>query len=180
MPLHEDRQVRTVKCCLPGDIVGKKSDVLGAARPQCCDQEEETKGGGDSGCDKHSDGTEGCRANRVKRGYGALWPGPLEEAVRRQPRAEASHNEEQQCQQGGRCAPGRAINDCRYGCSHLRGFLTRLLGLSQDMSMVILPTFIPHSFSTRPLTCARRSSRVEDKGVGKTRPRSRWRIARCP
>ena len=96
MPLHEDCQVRTVKCCLPVDIVGKKSDVLGAARPQCCDQEEETKGGGDSGCDKHGDGTERCSANLAKHGHGALWPVPCEEAVRGQPRAEASDNEEQQ------------------------------------------------------------------------------------
>ena len=180
MPLHEDRQVRTVKCCLPGDIVGKKSDVLGVARPQCFDKHQQAAYGCDSGSNKCCDGAEGHRADRVERGDGALRPGPREEAVRRQPRAEASHNEEQQRQQGGRCAPGWAINDCRYGCSHLRGFLTRLLGLSQDMSMVILPTFIPHSFSTRPLTGARRSSRVEDKGMGKTRPRSRWRIARCP
>ena len=97
MPLHEDCQVRTVKCRLPGDIVGKKSDVPGAARPQGCDKHQQAACGRESGGNKCCDGAKGHHADRVERGDGALRPGPREEAVSRQPCAESPDDEEQQC-----------------------------------------------------------------------------------
>ena len=54
----------------------------------------------------------------------------------------------------------------------LRLFLTWLLGLSQDISMLILPTLSPVRYSTRLRTCVRRCSMMGTKVRG--------RPVRCP